>query len=127
MRILSLGLLAAAALLPATAQAQPYRYYDRDDRRDYREYQRDVRQAVRECRRDLRRADSRREYRRERRDCRRDLREARREYRRDLRDNRHGHYDRSYSGLGYYGHDPYYGQRTYRERYWDGYAWRYRY
>ena len=69
----------------------------------YGRYHNDVARERRECRRELRRADSRREYRRELRECRREIARAR------------------------YGYDRGYYNRGYRDRYWDGYRWRYRY
>ncbi len=106
----SLVAVAAPVLPSSAAEAQYWAGGHRSD----------IRRAQRECRRDLRRADSRREYYRELRDCRRDLARAR--YGR-YRDDRYGYrgYDRGYD-RGYYG----YNNRGYRDRWWDGYSWRYR-
>lgn len=101
---------AAAALLtpvlPATAEARPYGYYDGG------RYSNDVRRERRECRRELRRADSRWEYRRELRECRREIARAkhdRRDWRRDRwRDDRYGDGYGWNDRRGYRNRDRYY-------------------
>lgn len=108
MRKIVFGLLAAAAIVPATSATAQSRWEVERSRDDVREERREYRDAQRYGdRRDIR--EERREY-----------QDARREYRRDLRDWREArYYDRRYVRPGVRVYSSYYSPRYVISRPWD--------
>ncbi|WP_404371894.1 glycine zipper 2TM domain-containing protein [Sphingomonas sp. MMS24-J45] len=99
--------IAATSLsaIPAGAQTNPNR-----------EYNREVRDARQDYRRDLRNADDWRDVRDARRDYREEVRDARRDRNRDWRQYRNYDYNRFENGQRYYYADRYYRPGNYQVR-----------